>query len=211
VEPILSVNNPKEILEKGLLSISPYGYVRNNPLNRFDPNGKEDYSAMFMSGLRMLWGKTAFDGGLVLTAVSGASAELTLGASLLGMGVGMGLATYGASEVALGIQDYMIAVETPDGMDAAQYSTLIEMVSGELGAGKTSQKVLKLGVDILTGGKNIPKYLLNDKIVKASIEAGKLSKDVIELLNAEVERQEQLRKKEEERRRKEDEIKERTR
>jgi RHS repeat-associated protein len=164
--------------------LSPYNYVRNNPLSRIDLDGRTDWLAVIKSSLRITAGVLAHVGGTATIIESVAASEATWGTSLLGITAGIGLQSLGASEVAFGIGDFKTALATPNGMKAETYKTLSEMIGKSVGLGEQGQKILKLAQAIATGGKDIPKYLLNDKIVQAYIASSEVSESLVELLNS---------------------------
>lgn len=69
-------------------------------------------------------------------------------------------------------------------MTAESYKTILNMLTTELGGSETAAHSLDVMVDIATGGKNIGKNLVDDKIIRAVIESGLLSTDMMEALQA---------------------------
>lgn len=89
-----------------LFCLSPYVYVRNNPLNRFDPNGYVDW-------LKVGFGALGVAGGIVETVSGGVIAAGT-GVTVVGAAGGAALMVHGLSTTGFGVAT-MIAGFKDDG------------------------------------------------------------------------------------------------
>ncbi|OPX99528.1 MAG: tRNA(Glu)-specific nuclease WapA precursor [Syntrophorhabdus sp. PtaB.Bin027] len=172
-------------LTESNLSSSNYSFCSNNPINKFDPDGFTDWWAAVKAVGRSGLGIAESVGGILTIIVSLTAEPVTLGFASLGVLGGSALFSYGGTEVGLGILDFKVAIETPEGLKADEYKTIIEIVSENFGADDKTQKALQLIKDLisLTGGaKNI---VFNDtfyNFLRATLVANGTANDLMELI-----------------------------
>ncbi len=189
VDPAFYRWSPERYFKSGLFSISPYVYVRNNPLNRFDPDGQKDVSAMFKAGLKTIGGGLTYAGGWALQ-LKGVAVTVATAGGFSPVGVGMvlggeGLKLAGAFSFFTGIADFAFAASVPYGTDAEVLGNLTYEVAKELGLGGTKLEIVGLLEDILTGGKDIGKLAVDGKttkLVEALIYNTQITEDVRAIL-----------------------------
>ena len=169
------------------LSLSHYSFCSNNPINKFDPDGLTDWWAATKAVSRSGLGITESVGGILTIIGSLTTEPVTLGAASLGVLGGSALFSYGGTEVGHGILDFKVAIETPEGLKADEYKTIIEIVSEKFGADEKTQKALQLIKDLisLTGGAK--KIVFNDtfyNFLRTTLVANGTANDLMELIEA---------------------------
>ncbi len=185
--------------------MTPYHYTHNNPINRFDPDGNTDWDAVVLGAFKVGGGVKIFVNGVSLLLTSTAAEVPSAGLATFGIIGGGVLASIGVGVASDGLNDISMGFQTPDGMKAKQFKSVIEQVTEAFGGGKTSQKAIKLLTSLLSRGTNIPKNALNDKWIDLVVDGGVISQDLMDYLKSLVEAENEA---EEERKRKEEEEKE---
>jgi RHS repeat-associated protein len=105
-EPLLSTLNPKELIHKTVLSLSPYQYVRNNPIRRIDVDGYRDKDTVKEGVIWKAAGVTGAVAGTALIISTGGVALPLVGLFMLYSGsLAMGV---GTTKIVAGLQS------TPD-------------------------------------------------------------------------------------------------
>jgi hypothetical protein len=94
-DPALHKWSMDRLMAHNLLSISPYVYCHNNPLNRLDPDGLVDWKRVGKGALTML------GGGIETT--SGITVGLLTSPTIVGSGIGGILATHGIASMGFGL------------------------------------------------------------------------------------------------------------
>jgi uncharacterized protein RhaS with RHS repeats len=172
-------------LEENDLSLSHYSFCSNNPINKFDPDGLTDWWAAAKAFSRSGLGITESVGG-ILTIIGSLTAEpVTLGAASLGVLGGSVLFSYGGTEVGYGLLDFKVAIETPEGLKADEYKTIIETVSEKFGADKNTQKALQLIKDLLSLTGGAKKIVFNDtfyNFLRTTLVTNVTANDLMELI-----------------------------
>jgi len=150
VDPAFNNWNTKRIMQYNLYNLSPYAYVRNNPLNRFDPDGYVDWPRVGLGALGVISG--IFETGLGGTIAAGSSVTVmgALGGTALMMH-GISTIGFGTAEIIAGLADS--DQQIPGGPleavgKAVEQGTGIEVAS-EIG------KALDLGIQVGSGGNSI--------------------------------------------------------
>ncbi|MHB2226945.1 interleukin-like EMT inducer domain-containing protein [Calditrichota bacterium LG24] len=198
--------------------LSSYNYVRNNPLNRFDLDGREDWGAAFKSAVYILG--SGIGAGLGLAAmISACGEEVVTG----GVATPFATTQFISGSVAfklgiIGVGDnfasLLIALKTPDGMKAEEFRTFKEIVKAFRG-GETLQNAAQFIIDSY-GMKGVSK--LAEKglahLITVLVAAGMTTEDAVETAKAiedfvkeqhKLQQQEHEKKKEEKQKRKDGE------
>ncbi len=176
--------------------LSPYQYVQNNPLNRFDTDGRIDKKAFvkavaktLLSGFFMSTSTLGMAGTTVATiGSSGLSSPVTV-PSFLG-----NFAVFTASSISFGesIGDVITALQTPNGMKAETLSLLKKTVKG-LGGDATSQAIAQTIFDAIgmKGIENMGREGIM-QMVGVVTSGTNVAEDVIEILNALAEKEKEM-------------------
>ena len=201
VDPILWAMTPNELVAYDRakhLSLSPYLYVRNNPLLYIDPDGYTDWDAVRSGALKVGFGVLMISGAFHSVAIGIAAAPKTGGTSASIAFKGSTLFALGGATIGAGISEMDAGFKTPDGLKADEFKSIEKIIAEGFGAGETAQELVELIVSVYTGGGPIKvgKMLIDGDIIKASVQAGKLSGDLRDVLRAYEE--ERIRKKEDE-------------
>ena len=201
VDPILLAMTPNELVAYDRakhLSLSPYVYVRNNPLLYIDPDGYTDWDAVRSGALKVGFGVLMISGAFHSVAIGIAAAPKTGGTSASIAFKGSTLFALGGATIGAGISEMDAGFKTPDGLKADEFKSIEKIIAEGFGAGETAQELVELIVSVYTGGGPIKvgKMLIDGDIIKASVQAGKLSGDLRDVLRAYEE--ERIRKKEDE-------------
>ncbi|MHB2154417.1 RHS repeat domain-containing protein [Calditrichota bacterium GD2] len=206
VDPALIKWNVDKIMHYKLFGISPYIYVRNNPLNRFDPYGFTDWPT-FWEGVAKV------SGGVLGIAITSYGIVQTGGiAAAFGVSAGYITSLYaidtGIMDIVSGLQDK--STKLPDGV---MIPTLVAVGMKKEDAIVLSgiYDLLEMGVNVSKAGKKTGTILHQ---LKSFLDAGNLTADVkkwveeqVKQLEAEEKKrqEEELKRKEEERKKKEEE------
>jgi len=170
VDPALLRWSWKDNLIKNNYAISPYNYVRNNPIIRIDLDGYTDWSALFWGAARTSFGI----GGVVASTgviITGSGVTLTtLGVaspiSVPTVTAGIGGLVYGSAEAAFGVVDMKVAWHTPDGMTAESMDSLLEIVTEGLTGSKQAGNVVGL-IESARNALKIPSKISHDQLIEA--------------------------------------------
>ncbi len=147
--------------------LTPFHYCSNNPVNRIDPSGENDKSAMLEAGIKTVGGGLTYAAGWALQ-IKGVGVTIVSvdGFSALGVGLVVGgeaLKVAGGFSAATGIADFRLAASVPDGIDANAIGNLSYEVAQGAGIEGTKLEIIGLTEDILTGGKNIGKLAVDGR------------------------------------------------
>ena len=187
VDPALTVWDVDRLMHHQAFSWSPYVYVKNDPIGRFDPDGFTDWPALAKGSVKLAGGlfmtvggyKTMAAGGVTVAASGGGSAPVSV-PMMLG---GKALATFGLTQVGFGLAEISSAWLTPDGMSAATYRNIAGIVAEQF-ADDTTAEAVNLVVDFIAGGKDIGKNMVLDRVVPALLDAAAMADDIMGLLKA---------------------------
>ncbi|MGD9489406.1 MAG: RHS repeat-associated core domain-containing protein [Calditrichaceae bacterium] len=199
-DPALTQWSPQRIMAHQLYGLSPYVYVRNNPLNRFDPDGFKDWPTF--------WGGVAKVGGGALgIAITSYGIAQTGGiGAAFGAGAGYTTSLYaidtGIMDIVSGLQDKSTSLA-----DGVMVPTLVA------GGMKKENAIvlagiydlLEMGVNVSNAGKKTGTILHQ---LKSFLDAGNLTGDVkkwVEEQAKQLEAEEKKRQEEERKRREEEE------
>ncbi len=167
--------------------LSPYVYCSNSPTNRFDPDGNTDYKAAITSGIGMVGSGAAIGTGF-LTMIGTSYATIQSGGSASPITVpsflkGFAVFTGGVTGFGISLGNFVMALKTPDGLTAKQYSMVTE-INNAFGGNKLSGHVLELlsGAKDLKGITSITEKGLVFLIQKLSA-AGKSADEIMNILN----------------------------
>ena len=183
IDPAKLLWSSEKIMKHNLYGLSPYTYVRNNPLILTDPTGFVDWKGFFWGAARTVGGVATAVGGVV-AVVAGSAAEVpSVGTSTAVVLGGIAGIVWGSTEAGIGIADMSLAWNTPDGMSSEQYGSFISLIAKGLGASETAQSTIDLVANLVSmkGGVKIGQLLTDDKLVQAVIEAGGTANDIIEV------------------------------
>jgi len=162
--------------------MSPYQYTRNNPINRFDPDGFVDRLVVgkgiteFFSGVYgMVSGTLAIAGGGTATYGSGGAASPITVPTIVW---GVAQFSIGGLTAGVGIADIIQGIKDKPAL------SLMQKVGSELGISKEIVDAVNLSLDILNASK-IPKEVMSTEVLRfinALISSGNLSVSTIENL-----------------------------
>jgi len=148
-------------MQHKLFGLSPYAYVRNNPINRFDPDGYVDWWQVGAGALGVVGG--------IAQAVGGGAIAASTGVTVVGAVGGVALMAHGFTTTGFGIST-MIAGFKDDGTQVP--GGILEAVGEQVG-GETGQKIGAVG-DALVGAGNPVKNLKNaGKLLPTSAKEAK--------------------------------------
>jgi RHS repeat-associated protein len=178
VDPILS-KNP---------SVSPYVFCRNNPINRFDPDGRMDHLAFSKSLFQFILSWYALGLGFSGMVTSGTAEVVTVGGSSMGALPAFFLSYATFVSGGIGIADagvnMVFAYKTPNGMQAEEFKGIVKTVVEGFKGGKTAQEIAQLLVH-LYGFKGILQIINTGNfidIIKLLYNSSLTSEDIINLL-----------------------------
>jgi hypothetical protein len=163
VDPAINKWKIQKIVNRGLLSLSSYTFVKNDPLNRFDPDGYIDWKRVGIGALGIVSG--AFETGIGGTIATGGS--ITIAGAVGGTALMMhGLSTigFGAAEMIAGIADRN--QEIPGGPLEA-VGEVAEQVTGVEGLSEIG-KAADLGVQVVSGGNPVKEITKAGNLVPLS-------------------------------------------
>ncbi len=149
VDPALLKWSTSRIMQHQLFGLSPYAYVRNNPINRFDPDGYVDWP-------KVGWGALTFGSGVVEAVAGGVIAggsSVTIVGGVVGVAFmthGFAVAGFGIAEMTKGFQD--IQTETPSG----PLEAIGEATGGE--TGKSVGKAADATINAASGGNPLKNF-----------------------------------------------------
>ncbi len=175
--------------------LSPYVYCSNNPKNRFDPDGREDWLAFTKSSFGLIGSIGGIGTGFGIMVASGTGEAVSLGglsiATIPAFLIGNAIFTAGIIGAEESFANMETALETPDGMTAKDFSIVKEVVKG-FGGSKTTQESAKLLFDAV-GLKGTSKLTEKGLMHLISIlqAAGATSEDIINFLLALEEKEEE--------------------
>ncbi|GBD90877.1 hypothetical protein BMS3Abin04_01597 [bacterium BMS3Abin04] len=151
----------------------------------------------------------AYGLGLATIAAGAASIPETGGMGSFVMFSGMGLTSVAAYNLGAGVNDLNIALMTPDGMKAEVTKTLLGKFTIEFGGGKPLEKAMDIVEGMVLGNYKMGQNLIDDKVIKALIQSGEVSQQLMDFIKAKVEedknKQNEERKREEELKKKREE------
>ncbi|MFW6222951.1 MAG: RHS repeat-associated core domain-containing protein [Bacteroidota bacterium] len=185
VDGIVQLKTPIELVHYDgakHLSLSPYVYVRNNPLIYVDPDGLTDWNAIGKGFWQITTGTFGMIGGAKLTIASGAAIGTGVGAPLgvAGMLTGNTMTGLSAANFGAGIKNITDGFKAKEGEVVDTANNSVTTISLGMGANETQASSAELGFSLIsTGGLyGTGKLIANDKIIRATIEAADVANNV---------------------------------
>jgi RHS repeat-associated protein len=170
VDPALLQWSWQDNLNKNNYAISPYNYVRNNPMIRIDLDGYTDWSALFWGAARTAVSASTVAGGYTMILAGSGVTAASLGAStpvsVPTVMTGIGGVVYGTTEFTFGIVDMKVAWHTPDGMSAESMRSLLSIITKGVTGSEEAANVVSL-IESLKSAGTITKSINNDLILDA--------------------------------------------